>query len=1171
MTKISKMISAVVMFIMMFILLQSPIMVFAEDIEKNIKSKQKEKSITAVATSKELQDTLSEDLMSSLQEAGVKMYASKEEYEAELKASGEELMAQVAAMEKTPIWHTFTVRDKKTGAPISGAVIVIDGVPRFSDINGQIQVKIMSDVVELKVEKNGYNPYVEYYDVYTANENGTKEKVVYIKQPSDDLEIELAIVDYYGENANVLEQDYTFDMYESEGYYFDLHVYANTADTYYLYINRELYKTSYDGLFKNIPVNKLNKYDSRERNVVEIEVEKSGIKSKKIQLNLDSTILKDVPFDDYFNLSFNTNLEIPVGSGVIKINLLQVLRACLDISTNKLSMSGAGFQFVHDNIKGTYKIAMGVDLQFDPSDKFNNMQMYKLFKYNYDNAMNNETLINGFKQIFKMVKQNQPMLDFSLPYIKVISNLYLFGYIEFSDKVFTGEVPADKGIVTGGFSIDFDLGFEVTRHFMAPVVHIPIYICFGGGIGFGLHYDYNKYEELKHKLDFIFKVFVTGGFGVGIKGILSAGFYGKLESSIIVDCLNGNPAYVENKAYFGVLFTVVGIDVDFVIFPKEKILAAKLNEIVNSKTKNMPNNSSNSLDTRLKSVYIDNQKLSVWVERDISRDEFNKSKLKYSYGNIEGSVLDDGKTDYYPEIMEVDGEIYLVWQKSTEKFIGNNNIPYIFRNSQINIAKFDKINNKFDLIKNFKLDSMSTLPKIVKGSTTGNFSISWMNNTENNPFGDSGINRIYTATMINGSWSEPSILFETDKPIGSYDVAYINNKIYLTCSVDMDKDLSTIEDSDIYFGSANEISNISNDQIRQDTPEFGIVNNQYVLYYKQNNSIWMSKLDGSDSQLIINSSNILGDYYIVNGTDGQILYSQQDEDKTNLYLAKYNAKNDSWTNKIKIASDYQYVSVDACINNGNIEFGGVTFEISDDNNKMIISEIKNEVVELHTDIVLLNAYMLNSLKIGKNEIFVSIKNAGAEIISEFDYNVNGIVDKILLEEPLMPEEERLVKICVNFESLSNGLNINLIMPNDFDLTNNGVYLKTDYAVFDMEALQSVIDGKEYINLTIENLGIKSENISIIVKKSNGDIIYTSEEFVIDINEPICKAIDIDYSKYGCKVDEKLSLEVICDNKQLVECKQVIMIKSVKRYYSEEQIKIIQKLLEDSKKILGGVI
>lgn len=211
MTKISKMISAVVMFIMMFILLQSPIMVFAEDIEKNIKSKQKEKSITAVATSKELQDTLSEDLMSSLQEAGVEMYTSKEEYEAELKASGEELMAQVAAMEKTPIWHTFTVRDKKTGAPISGAVIVLDGVPRFSDINGQIQVKMMNDVVELKVEKNGYNPYVEYYDVYTANENGTKEKVVYIKQPSDDLEIYSATLDYYGEKANVVEQKYSMD------------------------------------------------------------------------------------------------------------------------------------------------------------------------------------------------------------------------------------------------------------------------------------------------------------------------------------------------------------------------------------------------------------------------------------------------------------------------------------------------------------------------------------------------------------------------------------------------------------------------------------------------------------------------------------------------------------------------------------------------------------------------------------------------------------------------------------------------------------------------------------------------------------------------------------------------------------------------------------------------
>ena len=107
------------------------------------------------------------------------------------------------------------------------------------------------------------------------------------------------------------------------------------------------------------------------------------------------------------------------------------------------------------------------------------------------------------------------------------------------------------------------------------------------------------------------------------------------------------------------------------------------------------------------------------------------------------------------------------------------------------LSKFNKITNSFDTVKQFDMDGMTTLPKIVKSSTANNLSVAWYSNTSNDPLGITGTNKIYTSTLKNGVWSAPDVLFEINKPITSYDATFIDGKIYFAGSVDMDANYAT--------------------------------------------------------------------------------------------------------------------------------------------------------------------------------------------------------------------------------------------------------------------------------------------------------------------------------------------------------------------------------------------
>ncbi len=1192
MTKISKMISAVVMFIMMFILLQSPIMVFAEDIEKNIKSKQKEKSITAVATSKELQDTLSEDLMSSLQEAGVKMYASKEEYEAELKASGEELMAQVAAMEKTPIWHTFTVRDKKTGAPISGAVIVLDGVPRFSDINGQIQVKMMNDVVELKVEKNGYNPYVEYYDVYTANENGTKEKVVYIKQPSDDLEIYSAVLDCYGDKANVMEQSYTFDKFESYNDTMNISVASSDADMYYLYKGDQLISQCSDGNFQNVPINSMEVKQKRDNSTIKplegdlkVVTEKQGILSKAEKLNLAIFEMESFNILDVMggNISNVLNFDIDPFEfiGSFKIDYMDKLKEALKIDKTKWNVfDDLGIGVSYDNMRGSYKFTLGVNLDLSKLKKQEKNAIVKKFEKSYKMRKKNinpkakpQSTAQALWGAFKKVSRDGLSLKAVAMDVNVEIPIEFVGYIELSHRFFTGEVTDSSAILGGG--IEFSIGFFVdhTKHFFLPVpviVTLPVYINFGMGGDIGIDWDYDQMAKMQHVVKLIVGVKTKLGFGVGIKGLFSAGIYGKADFDFIVNLTKPSDSEANIFLSCGFLISIIGFDYDIAIVDEYKIVIPekKLSTLAAESVET----SQNYLDARPSSVYLDGKKLSVWVEKDLTRDKYNATKLMYSYGDIIGSVCDDGKSDYYPELEVIDGEAYVVWHKNAKVVNGDDMVGSVFADSTVMLSKFNKITNSFDVVKQFDMDGMTTLPKIVKDSTANNLSVAWFSNTNNDPLGTSGLNKIYTSTLKNGVWSAPDVLFEINKPITSYDATFIDGKIYFTGSVDMDANYATNNDLDIYFGCKDNVSNISNDSVMQDSPMFGVLNGEPVMYYLQNNSIYMSKLDGEQSQLVCNSQNPINSFEVLQNA-GQVLYVTSGEESQQLFLAKYDFASEKWMDNILINSEYQYISIDVCSNGDEMEIQGVAFTPKEDSSGLVIEGVKSEIVKLVNDIEFVDAYMLEGIKTGNNDIYMIIKNCGSSAIDTFTYSINGENYNYTLEESLLPSAEKMISIQWNCSTIPENLKIVLAMDNEDILDNNTFVINTNYADIDFEINQRLVDNKEILDFKISNLMAKQENIRIVIRKENknGEIIYCSNKMLVLGNSTISHSIDLDYANFNLDKGDKLDIEVVAEKDMLIPCTKSMFIAEKVQYYDDNMISDITNMLNTAKKILGGVV
>lgn len=270
---------------------------------------------------------------------------------------------------KTITVMTTATGDPKRGnyvasRPIEDALVRVDGVPRYTNDKGQITAPLNRKYVELYIEYNGYNPYIEIIEATP------EEKVVNLKQPNDDIEIYAAMLNYAGEEFNVLTQPCIINNDVIKYHYSELIISTNVeADEYYILVNGELREFSDEAIFYDIKFDDLIPGDK-----ISVQVSYSGIRSKEVdafisveELDLEEEVMTfslRSQDDEDLSVGVNTDNDLGIFSG-LDINFEELAKAFGAMKLSKLLGAITDFQLNYDIRTGEFSIRIGFTIDGD--------------------------------------------------------------------------------------------------------------------------------------------------------------------------------------------------------------------------------------------------------------------------------------------------------------------------------------------------------------------------------------------------------------------------------------------------------------------------------------------------------------------------------------------------------------------------------------------------------------------------------------------------------------------------------------------------------------------------------------------------------------------------------------------------------------------------------------
>lgn len=321
----------------------------------------------------------------------------------------------------------------------------------------------------------------------------------------------------------------------------------------------------------------------------------------------------------------------------------------------------------------------------------------------------------------------------------------------------------------------------------------------------------------------------------------------------------------------------------------------------------------------------DGKKMAVWIDGDSS--DANKICLYYSvYDGFTWSqpklVSDDGTLDMTPVLRRIAGKVYLTWQNATRTFddISSLSLSDIAEDFDIAAATYDEETDSFN-VSQIKNDHLDMIP-VVCGNSYSKYVV-WVNNADNNWFGEGENNSIMYSEYYDGKWSDPEVLQDGLKAIGGIDATMYDGSLKVGYSMDTDGDLSTSDDTRVFENGKR----ISKDVLSYAPQYF----NGRLYWYSDNNIV--------NSAFSKGTGNIPSSAYQLINVNGNTaaIYTAGDGLKSKLMMSCLDETNRRWGQGIEIASDNSSIgsfatyvsddgSVDVIMNSAQ-----VTGTISDSN------------------------------------------------------------------------------------------------------------------------------------------------------------------------------------------------------------------------------------------------
>jgi len=1117
------------------------------------------------------------------------IYNSKEEYADTVAKSVGTDIGEFAFKQSrfTPVMQKITVMSVSSGSdanqnyipstPIKNAMVRVDGVPRYTDAYGTLTLQIDKEYVELYVEKNGYNPHIEMLFVTGL------DKTIYLKQPSDDLEIYSVYMYQAGVGQYVDKQLLSVSNEETENAVITLD--ANVVPDKIFFAKNGVeqeYKNNFEYSFLNC----------EDTAVFGIAFEYNGVRSKELPLKIKVFSQVEIDMTAFENLGWGVDLEAenpPVATrdnnffgDSIDIDLGPIFDL---LFTNK---SGTGnFDYAYDRIENKIDIVLGYEFADSLGDKakwnqgkreeFDRIDDYFSKTSPNRGADNNLARFDEYVRTMKELKMSQKDLTTPLggglkPNFSVKFSIGGKITIYLSDT----NIPKNADIVIFGAA-----NFEVEFGGMFVIGFIPGY--WEAGLGFELELNAGFKDFLTDY--FVFSVGLTVeiwakiGAGVGFEEILSAGIYGKLGFSNDFSFVVGpgkdpdEPGFSHDSMQLtlGIYYKVAALFINlegpiyehsWEFVDREENLNKLYDNRQQSYVLNRTNQNKKLLqqavafdddidDTFISNIYQnaapqmvklqDDRILMVWQTDDTTRSSANRTKLVYSIFDrgVWSAVKDvhsDNTADFYHKL-EIDdnNQVYLAWQSSKSlapDITDISEIDKVAKLGEISIARFDTVTDKFEQ-KTTLTDNeyMDTNPSFaVRQRLSDPITVVWQANDESDMFGESGISSVWYSSLVSGVWSKPVQIKSTSNKLLEYSAGYNGGELYVATLINNDSQDKYSNENSLWVKSQSGVENIvGKNTFYKSSPNFANTNGQVNLYWYDSDGVNVcSNYDSPKNtyRLIDNSDRVGRNFEIQSNGDGLIFsYIDTETGFRQLKASVLSLADFQWSHNIVLTSGehnaigYSVVSTIDGFKVSSVAERQTEFGSYYD---LVVGD-----VEFEPAVSIDDAYFYSQSDLdNKFNVYVDITNIGNVALSQIKFVAGSLQGMHNFDPKFFAGSSDTIIISMpsnQMPNVSEKIAIYYTDSDGIDILLDSCELNTQVVYYQMSVDSMGITGNQSFIINVINRGLTSTDYSVVVRRADTDqIIETldSSRFVDDICE-----YKIDYSKISLPKNTEIIFEI----------------------------------------------
>jgi len=323
----------------------------------------------------------------------------------------------------------------------------------------------------------------------------------------------------------------------------------------------------------------------------------------------------------------------------------------------------------------------------------------------------------------------------------------------------------------------------------------------------------------------------------------------------------------------------------------------------------------------------------IWLHDDPKRTAVNRTVAVFSTGTPDAldaprAISDDGTADFHPRIAAfADGTAVAAWENANRTFDDNVTPDQMSAAMEIATASWNPLTGQWSAAEAMTHNGYVDYSPRLTGRESGNLLLLWIANPANDLTGSqSKPNELWYARRTAGAWSSPQKLATMPYAINRYDVAFDGAAAQAVISVDVDGDLTTADDHELFLtrydgGSWSPLQQLTHDAVADDSPAIAILpdGGRLLIWLRGENLVSARDFDTANASTIATPgyASTVAAYRLASNAAGALalVWSDPSSHGSDLFAIRYDPTIKAWGTAEQLTNDEETEKYAAAVMN----------------------------------------------------------------------------------------------------------------------------------------------------------------------------------------------------------------------------------------------------------------